>query len=151
MGKDGLFIRWENLLTVSRKTKPNPCLLHKWVLAPNRLKTYFQSYHEANRKKNIHVDPCDLCVEKDFLKCKMHKPWEETRFAWCYWGCPFYSLLQLSRAGPPGSSTQFYLCQPGSSSEWSTLLMGKFIAETQASPQFLIWDIVQMQSYPVTS
>lgn len=97
------------------------------------------------------MDPCDLCVEKDFLKCKMHKPWEETRFAWCYWGCPFYSLLQLSRAGPPGSSAQFYLRQPGSSSEWSTLLTGKLIAETQASPQFLIWGIVQMQSYPVTS
>lgn len=63
----GLFIRWENLLTVLRKTKPNPCLLHKWVLAPNRLKTYFQSYHEANRKKLYMWIMRPMCG-KGFLK-----------------------------------------------------------------------------------
>lgn len=36
------------------------------MLASSGLKTYFQSCHEVNRKKN--VDLCDLCVGKDFLK-----------------------------------------------------------------------------------
>lgn len=37
-----------------------------------------QRYHEANRK---YIDHCDLCVGEDFLKCKKHKPRDETRLA----------------------------------------------------------------------
>lgn len=69
MGKlwERMFTRWENWLTILRKIKPNPYPLHKQTLAPKGLKIYFQNNHEVNRK---YINHCDLCVGKDFFKCK---------------------------------------------------------------------------------
>lgn len=92
------------------------------MLAPKGLKTYVQSYHEANRKKYIYT--CDLCVGKDFLKCTNHE-----------WKQDFLDIVEVALSAHRGSCwvlglqghplRQFYLSQPDSSSELSTLLMGK--------------------------
>lgn len=97
--------RWENWLSILRKIKLNPYLLHKQMLVPKRLKIYFQNYHEVNRK---YINHCDLCVGKDFFQCKStkrRKHLPDMRL-------PLLPLLPPWSAVPPRSPVQTVLSGP---------------------------------------